>query len=107
MFIQRLRTPLIAALLIGFGLMLLSLVVPVWAAPQAQFTPFPTPTPGPDGRVVYIVQPNDSWWRIAAIYNLDLNNLLEINDATRDTVLAEGEEVLLGFAGPAEVTPSV
>jgi hypothetical protein len=107
MFIQRLRTPLFAALLIGFGLMLLSLVVPVWAAPQAQFTPFPTPTPGPDGRVVYIVQPNDSWWRIAAIYNLDLNNLLEINDATRDTVLAEGEEVLLGFAGPAEVTPSV
>jgi hypothetical protein len=107
MFSQQLRTPTSAALLIGLGLVLATLAVPVWAAPQAQFTPFPTPTPGTDGRVVYIVQANDSWWRIAAIYNLDLDDLLEIHDATRETVLTEGEEVLLGFAGPAEVTPTV
>jgi hypothetical protein len=56
---------------------------------------------------VYIVQLNDSWWRIAAIYNIDLNQLLEINDATRETILAEGEEVILGFGGPAEVTPTL
>jgi hypothetical protein len=98
---------LVACLLLAPGLILLFLALPAAAAPHAQFTPFPTPTPGPDGRIVYIVQPNDSWWRIAAIYNLDLDDLLELNDATRETVLAEGEEVLLGFAGPAEVTPTL
>lgn len=76
------------------------------AAPAAQFTPFPTPTPGTDGRIIYIVQINDSWWRIAAIYGIDLNALLGLNDATSETILLEGEEVLLGFGGPSEVTPT-
>ena len=97
--------------LIGFGLVCIALIVlttrlPAIAAPEAQFTPFPTPTPGPDGRIVYIVQANDSWWRIAAIYAIDLNELLRLNDATSETVLLEGEEVILGFGGPAEITPT-
>jgi hypothetical protein len=97
--------------LIGFGvvsimLIVLTTILPAVAAPQAQFTPFPTPTPGTDGRIIYIVQPNDSWWRIAAIYAIDLNELLRLNDATNDTILVEGEEVILGFGGPAEVTPT-
>lgn len=93
---------------LGMGLagMLLLLLMPASAAPSAQFTPFPTPTPGTDGRIVYIVQANDSWWRIAAIYAIDLNDLLRLNDATSETVLLEGEEVLLGFGGPSEVTPT-
>jgi hypothetical protein len=52
------------------------------------------------------VQANDSWWRIAAIYAIDLNELLRLNDATSETILVEGEDVLLGFGGPAEVTPT-
>ncbi len=105
----RLNRLLVHALLglIGLPLFLLMLDAPVLAAPALQFTPFPTPTPGPDGRIVYIVEKNDSWWRIAAIYNIDLNHLLEINDATRETILAEGEEVILGFGGPAEVIPTL
>lgn len=93
--------------LAGLAALRLSPAIPSLAAPVAQFTPFPTPTPGPDGRILYIVQANDSWWRIAAIYNIDLNQLLELNDATRETILAEGEEVILGFGGPAEVTPTL
>lgn len=90
----------------GMILVLLAIVWPAAAAPPAQFTPFPTPTPGTDGRILYIVQVNDSWWRIAAIYAIDLNELLRLNDATSETVLLEGEEVLLGFGGPSEVTPT-
>jgi hypothetical protein len=97
--------------LAGLGLAVLfiamsSFIPPANAAPAAQFTPFPTPTPGNDGRIIYIVQPNDSWWRIAAIYAIDLNALLGLNDATSETILQEGEEVLLGFGGPSEVTPT-
>ncbi|UCF29492.1 MAG: LysM peptidoglycan-binding domain-containing protein [Chloroflexota bacterium] len=90
----------------GMVLVLLATVWPAAASPAAQFTPFPTPTPGTDGRILYIVQANDSWWRIAAIYAIDLNDLLRLNDATSETVLLEGEEVLLGFGGPSEVTPT-
>ncbi len=88
-----------------FGLMLVA-TVPVLAAPQAQFTPFPTPTPGPDGRIIYIVQPNDSWWLIAARFNLKPEQLYKLNDATSETILNVGKEILLGFGGPAEVTPT-
>lgn len=93
--------------LFGLLVILINTSLPVAAAPEAQFTPFPTPTPGTDGRIIYIVQPNDSWWRIAAIYAIDLNALLGLNDATSETVLLEGEEVLLGFGGPSEVTPTI
>jgi hypothetical protein len=92
--------------LLGLALTLVSTGLPARAAPQAQFTPFPTPTPGTDGRIIYIVEANDSWWRIAAIYAIDLNDLLRLNDATSDTILLEGEEVLLGYGGPSEVTPT-
>lgn len=99
--------------IIAFGLgmasmaaLLLNLSWSALAAPPAQFTPFPTPTPGPDGRIVYVIQENDSWWRIAAIYNIDLDQLLDVNAATRDTVLVPGNEILLGFGGPSEVTPT-
>jgi hypothetical protein len=102
----RIRYYLLGASLAGLALLLASIFLPALAAPPAQFTPFPTPTPGTDGRILYIVQANDSWWRIAAIYALDLNDLLALNDATSETILVEGEEVLLGFGGPAETTPT-
>jgi len=92
--------------LVGISLLLLANAWPASAAPPAQFTPFPTPTPGTDGRIIYIVQANDSWWRIAAIYAIDLNDLLRLNDATSETILLENAEVLLGFGGPAEITPT-
>ena len=95
-----------AGLLTLAALFVLGMALPALASPNLQFTPFPTPTPGPDGRIVYIVQANDSWWRIAAIYGIDLNQLLAVNNATRDTVLVEGSEIVLGFGGPPEVTPT-
>lgn len=97
---------LLGSILVGLSLFLFGTYLPGQAAPPAQFTPFPTPTPGTDGRIIYIVQANDSWWRIAAIYAIDLNELLSLNDATNETILLEGEEVLLGFGGPAETTPT-
>lgn len=103
---SRIRYYLVGSCLVGLALLLISAYLPALAAPPAQFTPFPTPTPGTDGRILYIVQADDSWWRIAAIYAIDLNALLGLNDATSETILLEGEEVLLGFGGPAEITPT-
>ena len=77
---------------------------PVWAAPQAQFTSFPTPTPGPDGRIIYIAQEGDSAWRIAAIFGLNLDNLRLLNKWGETPNIKPGDKILLGLAGPAEST---
>jgi hypothetical protein len=96
-------------LFIPLGLLALLVALagtPVLALPLAQFTPFPTPTPGPDGRIIYIAQENDSAWRIAAIFGIDLNELRSLNKWGDNPIITPGMEVLLGFAGPAEVVPT-
>lgn len=92
--------------LAAFIFMVVGVGLPVAAAPEGQFTPFPTPTPGPDGRIIYIAQENDSAWRIAAIFGIDLAELIELNRWGDNPIITPGMEVLLGFAGPAVVSPT-
>jgi len=79
---------------------------PAQAAPPAQLTPFPTPTPGPDGRIRYIVQPGDTLWRIAAITGVSLDDLRLLNKLGTDEVLNPGDVLIIGLAGPALETPT-
>jgi len=73
------------------------------AAPLLQLTPFPTPTPGPDGRIIYIVQSGDSLWRIAAVSGIPINELRALNNLGTNDVINPGQEILLGLGGPASV----
>jgi hypothetical protein len=86
-------------------LFLLGLSIPVQASPALQLTPFPTPTPGPDGRILYIVQPNDTLLRISLISGVPIEELRALNNFTGDNIQA-GQQLLLGLAGPSEVTPT-
>ena len=88
------------------GLLVLSFTIPALAAPKAQQTVFPTPTPGPDGRIIYIVQPGDTLWRVSAITGVPLDELRGLNNLGADEPIFEGQELLIGFGGPAEVTPT-
>jgi hypothetical protein len=72
------------------------------AAPPPQIPIF-TPTPGPDGRIIYIVQPNDTLLGISLITGVPIDRLRELNNMTSDTIF-EGQQLLLGLAGPAEQT---
>jgi len=74
------------------------------AAPKIQI-PIYTPTPGPDGRIIYIVKPNDTLLGISLITGVSLEQLHALNNLTGDTIF-EGQELLLGLAGPVEVTPT-
>jgi murein DD-endopeptidase MepM/ murein hydrolase activator NlpD len=85
-------------------LALLAVRLPVQAAPAAQLTVFPTPTPGADGRIVYIVQEGDTLWRIAAITGITLDELRQLNKLSEDATLQPGQTLLIGLAGPALVT---
>lgn len=77
---------------------------PVRAAPPAQL-PIYTPTPGPDGRIIYIVQPNDTLLAISLLTGVSLDELRALNKLTSDTIY-EGQELLLGLGGPDESTPT-
>lgn len=76
----------------------------VQAAPQAQLTSFPTPTPGADGRILYIVQPLDTLWRISAITGVPLETLRSLNNLGLDDPINPGDVLLIGLAGPAVTT---
>jgi LysM repeat protein len=72
------------------------------AAPPAQI-PIYTPTPGPDGRIIYIVKEGDNLTTISIISGLTIEKIKELNNLTDDNIVA-GQKLLLGLAGPAEVT---
>jgi hypothetical protein len=76
------------------------------AAPQAQYTYPPTPTPGPDGRIIYIAQENDSVWVIAAKYGLSADEFRKLNPFITNDIIIPGQSYLLGYAGPSGGTPT-
>jgi hypothetical protein len=76
------------------------------AAPDLQLTPFPTPTAGPDGRIIYVVQSGDSLWRIAAVSGLTMEEIRKLNNLGVNDVIKPGDELLLGLGGPASIAPT-
>jgi hypothetical protein len=76
------------------------------AAPQAQLTVFPTPTPGPDGRIIYIAQEKDTVWRIAAISGISADEFRKLNPFIVNDIIIPGQKYLLGYAGPSGGTPT-
>jgi len=99
------KTPWIPALVFGLilGGLCLSLLpgVNAQAAPNPQMTNFPTPTPGSDGRIIYIVQPGDTLWRISAVSGVSLADLRDLNFLDLDDVVQPGQQLVLGLGGPA------
>ena len=77
------------------------------AAPQAQLTVFPTPTPGPDGKIIYIVQSNDTLWRISAITGVKIETIRELNNLGVNDPIIPGDRLLIGYAGPSGTAPTV
>jgi hypothetical protein len=76
-------------------------------APAPQPTAFQTPTPGADGRIVYIIQSGDTLWRISAVSGVPLDQLERLNNITRDATLSVGRELVLGFGEAATALPTL
>ena len=83
--------------------------LPVYAAPQPQYTPFPSPTPGPDGRIIYIVQEGDTLWRVSAITGVPVDEIRKLNNLGENDIIQPGQELLLGLGGPSvqQSTPGI
>jgi hypothetical protein len=80
--------------------------IPAQAAPPAQLTVFPTPTPGPDGKIIYIVQEDDTLWRISAITGVSIDELRDLNKLGPEDPIRPGDHLLIGLAGPVDVIPT-
>ena len=91
--------------LVMLGLLARAPVSPAHAAPQAQ-APIYTPTPGPDGKIIWIVKSNDTLLSISLITGVPVDTLRQLNNLTGDTIIV-GQKLIIGLAGPALVTPTL
>ncbi|MCA2000990.1 MAG: LysM peptidoglycan-binding domain-containing protein [Chloroflexi bacterium] len=96
-------------LFVAFSLFLFGLWLPANAAPNLQQI-IPTATAGADGRILYVVQPGDNCFRVAAIHGITVEQLRQLNaKLDENCTLIEGQELLIGIvslAGTPTAGPS-
>ena len=97
---RRIAIVFLSFLLVSIWLSTLSL--PAAASPNAQIV-YQTPTPGPDGRILYIVKPDDTCIRIALLHQITEDQLRSLNNIRgQNCIVIVGQELLIGYGGPAE-----
>jgi hypothetical protein len=67
---------------------------------------FTMPTAQADGSVVYIVQPGDSLWRIAANTGLTIDQIKAMNGLSSNT-LSAGQHLIIGQGATATPAPTI
>lgn len=65
-----------------------------------------TPTPGPDGRIIYIVQEGQTCIQISLLAGIPLDQLRSLNRLDENCILSVGQELLIGVGGPSGGTPT-
>jgi LysM repeat protein len=68
---------------------------PSGASAGVVFQPVITVTPQPDGSLVHVVEEGQTLWTIAAVYGLELEQLLSYNGLTEDSFVHPGDEVIV------------
>ena len=91
-----------------FVVVVLASNIPTQAAPTSQDGGVATPTPGPDGRILYTVQTGDSLFGIAANAGITVDELRTLNNLPADeTTIQPGQQLLLGYGtSPEAATPT-
>lgn len=100
------KRPLVFTTILLTLLFLASYSLTAQASAPAQGSAFSTPTPLPDGRIIYIVQSNDSCFRISALTGIPIEQLRSLNRLTEECLLVPGQELLLGIGGPSGAPPT-
>ena len=98
-----------ALLLVSFFLIFLGLAwisSGVRAAPGEPQVAYPSPTPGADGRIIYIVKLGDNCEQISLIYGVSRDYLSLTNELDANCDLREGQQLVLGVGGPSVGSPT-
>src|SRR5512139_1356314 len=93
-------------ILFVFFILIMRIVLDVQASPEGQVLQYATPTPGPDGRIIYIVQAGDSCLRISLLTGVTVDQIRSLNRLNETCDLSEGMELLIGFGGPSASSPT-
>jgi len=86
------------------SLALVLAVMPVSAEPAVQAF-YQTPTPGPDNRVVYIVQEGDTCLRVELLTGVPLAELKILNNLDDECLLSPGQELVLAIVEQPTESP--
>jgi hypothetical protein len=65
-----------------------------------------TPTPGPDGRIMYTVQEGQNCTQIALLAGITINQLRSLNQLDDACTLRVGQQLLIGMGGPSGSPPT-
>ena len=74
-----------------------STAVPVTPLPP----PVQTSTPNPDGSIVHEVQPGQALWSIAAIYEVTLQEIYQLNGLSESSFIHPGDKLVIHAAPPS------
>jgi len=78
----------------------LALAASLASAEGSGQTSFVTPTPGPDGKIIYVMQDGDVLWTIAALSGKSVEEIMALNGLQPGDYLTPGMQLLLGLGGP-------
>ena len=95
---------LTSVFLIMLGLGWISTVVQ--AAPDEPQAAYPSPTPGPDGRIIYIVKAGDTCYKIELLYGVTENYLRSNNQLDANCDIIGGQQLVIGMGGPSSSSPT-
>ncbi len=87
-------------LLTGLSILLMAAVWPSSSAQPLTQVSYATPTALPDGRILYIVQPQDTCIRISLLTGISIDELRLLNGLDANCTLREGQSLLLGTVAP-------
>ena len=86
--------------------LLFAMAASVLAAPAPQVQQYATPTPGPDGRIIYIVKAGETCTSISLLTGVPVDYIRQTNRLDENCSLQEGQDLVIGVGGPAAVTPT-
>jgi LysM repeat protein len=98
-----------AFLLVSFVLILFGFVwisASVQAASGEPQSAYPSPTPQPNGQIIYIVKSGDTCESISLLYGVTLEYLRTTNNLDSECSIREGQRLTLGIGGPAAASPT-
>jgi hypothetical protein len=96
----------LAIFLLLAGVFLLWSQIPVAASP-AQQAVYPSPTPGPDGRIILIVKAGETCIQISLLYGVSVEYIRTTNLLDQNCTLREGQSLMIGVGAASGGIPTV
>ena len=97
--------PVLAIFLFLASILLLWSQIPAAASPVQQGS-YPSPTPGPDGRIIYLVKAGDTCIQISLMYGVSVEYIRTTNLLDENCTLREGQRLMIGVGGPSIASPT-